>query len=132
MPSRRTSTLSAADLPTGTLACGRLGSVISSIDALLLDLIDLDLELADLLRARFVRRENVRGVLALALRARHFVARRVLIALEPFELGDQSAPARLERRQLLELGVRLQAAIARGRRERLRCVRARYPGSSMP
>ena len=40
-PWRRTSTLSAALLPTGTLACGRFGSVSSSCVALLLDRVEL-------------------------------------------------------------------------------------------
>ena len=50
----RTSTLSAALLPTGTLACGRFGSASSACVALVLDRVELDAELLDLLRARAV------------------------------------------------------------------------------
>ena len=49
-PQVRTTALSAADFPTGTLACGRFGSVSSSRHALPLDAVELDFELLDLLR----------------------------------------------------------------------------------
>ena len=78
---------------------------------LLLDLIELDFELTDLLRPRLVRREDRRGVFPLSFRARDLVAGRVLIALQPLELGDQPATSVLERRQLLQLGIRLKASI---------------------
>jgi hypothetical protein len=80
--------------------------------SLLFDVIHLDLELTDLLRARLVGGKNGGRVQALALGARNFVTRRVLLALEPFEFRDQPAPVRLQRRELLELGVRLQAAVS--------------------
>ncbi len=48
---------------------------------LLLDLIELDLELPDLLRARLVRGENRRRIQALPLGARDLVAGGVLLAL---------------------------------------------------
>jgi hypothetical protein len=79
--------------------------------ALLLHLIELDLELTDLLRARLVRGEDRRRILAPPLRARDFVTRGVLVALQPLELRDQAAAAVLERRELLELRIRLQTAM---------------------
>ncbi len=79
--------------------------------ALLLDLIQLDAELPDLLRPLTVRFEDAARVLALPLRARNLVAGRVLLALQPFELGNQPAPPVLERRQLLELAVDVHPAV---------------------
>ena len=83
--------------------------------ALVLDLIELDLELPDLLRARLVRGEDVARVLALTLRACDLVAGRVLLPLQPFDFRDQAPPPRFERRELLEVGVRLQPAVLQRR-----------------
>ena len=60
-------------------------------------------------RCRFASKMAAR-VLALPLGPRHFVARRVLLALQPLELGNQAAAPVFERRQLLELAVRVHAA----------------------
>ena len=56
--------------------------------ALVLRLIELNLELADLLRTRLARGEEWCRVLTLTLRPRHFIARRVLLPLEALDLGD--------------------------------------------
>ena len=75
---------------------------------LLLDLIQLDADLADLLRPLAVCLENRACVLPLALRARDFVAGRVLIALQALELGDEPPAPVFQRGQLLELAVDIQ------------------------
>ena len=80
--------------------------------ALVLGLIELDFELANLLPARLARGKERRRILALPLGARDFVAGGVLLALETFDLGNQPPPPRLERRQLLEIGVGIEAAVA--------------------
>ena len=82
--------------------------------ALRLDLIGLDFELTDPLRARLVGGKDPGRVEPLALRPRDFVAGGVLFALQPFELRDQPAPARLERGELFELGVRIHATGSHG------------------
>ena len=77
---------------------------------LLLDLIELDADLPNLLRPLPVGVEDAARVFALPLRSRHLIARRVLLPLQPFELGNQPAPAVLEHRQLLELAVDVHPA----------------------
>ena len=52
------------------------------------------------------------GVVPLPLGARDLVAGGVLLALQPLDLGDQPAAARFERRDLLQIGVRIEAAVA--------------------
>ncbi len=79
---------------------------------LVLDRVELHAELLDLLGARAVRLLDVRGVVPLPLGARHLVARRVLLALQPLELGDQPAPRGFERGDLLERAVGIEAAVA--------------------
>jgi hypothetical protein len=79
--------------------------------ALLFDLVELDAELAYLLRALPVRLEDAARVLPLALRSRHLVARRVLIALQTFELRNQPASAVFERRELLEVALSVPATV---------------------
>jgi hypothetical protein len=78
--------------------------------ALLLDLIQLDTELANLLRSLAIGVEDGARVFALPLRSRNLVARRILIALQPFEIGNETPPPILECRQLLELSVGIDAA----------------------
>jgi hypothetical protein len=78
--------------------------------ALLFDTIQLGLELLDSLSAGSVGREDRRCVLPLPFGTRHLVGGGVLLALEPFDLGDQPAAARFEGGDLLQLGVRPQAA----------------------
>jgi hypothetical protein len=80
--------------------------------ALLLDRVDLQLELPDLLRTRLVGGEDRRCIQPLPLGARDLVARRILLALQPFHLRDQSPPAHFERGKLLEIHVRVEAAAA--------------------
>jgi len=77
---------------------------------LLFDLIQLDAQLSNLLRALTVRLENGAGVLALSLCASNFVAGRVLFAFHSFELGNQPPPPVLERGQLFELAVGVHSA----------------------
>ncbi len=79
----------------------------------MLGLIELDLELADLLRAGLAGGKERGRVLTLPLGARDFVAGGVLLALEPLDLGNQPPPPRFERRQLLEIGVDIEAAVAK-------------------
>ena len=76
------------------------------------DRIELEAELLDLLRARPVRFLDRRRVVPLPLRLRDLVARRVLLALQTFELGDEPAPRRFERRDVLERLVGIEAAVA--------------------
>ena len=121
-PWRRTSRLSAALLPIGTVACGRFGSVSSSDFALVFDRVELDAELLDLLGAGAVRLLDRRRVLTLALRAGDLVARRVLLALQPFELGNDAAARRFERGDLFERLVGVEAAAAQAGAHRLEVI----------
>ena len=93
--------------------------------ALLLDLIELDLELPDVLRARLAGGKERRRVQALPLGARDFVAGRVLLALEPSISGISRRRLRLERRQLLEIGVGVEAAIRNAARTSSRWSRTK-------
>ena len=54
----------------------------------------------------------MRGILALALDARDFIAGGVLLALQTFDFGNEPPPPRLERCELLEIGVRIEPAVA--------------------
>ena len=95
----------------GTDRMRQIGQRHQNERPLLLDLIELDAQLPNLLRPLPVRLEDAARVLALPLRARDLVAGRVLLALQPFELGNQPAPPILERRQLLELAVDVHPAV---------------------
>ena len=75
----------------------------------LLDQIELDTFLLDLLRALAARLLDLCRVEPLALGARDLVARRVLLALEAFDLRQQAPAPRLERGQLLELASEVHA-----------------------
>ena len=66
---------------------------------------------SNLLRPLTIGLEDAARVLALPLRARNLVARRILIALQPLELGNQPPPPVLERRELFELCVDVPAAV---------------------
>ena len=94
----------------------QLGFQLDSIDhrrgALVLDRVELEPELLNLLPAQTVGFLHRRGVEPLALGARDLVPRRVLRALQSFELGDHPAPRGLERGDLLERLVRIETAIA--------------------
>src|SRR5206468_1344309 len=78
----------------------------------LLDRVELGAQLFDLLRARAVRFLDRRGVEALTLRARDLVARRILKTLQAFELGNDPPARVLERRDVLERLVAIDAPIA--------------------
>src|SRR5262245_51028216 len=80
--------------------------------ALMLDRIELRTERLDLLRALAVGFADRRGVLSLPRRARDLVAGRVLLALQPFDLGNDPAPRSLERGEIFERFVGIDAAIA--------------------
>ena len=82
--------------------------------ALALGAIELDLELLDLLGAQLARFEQVRDVFTLPLGARDLIARRVLLALEALDLGDQALPVGFGCCQLLQLARHAQAAIGHG------------------
>ena len=62
------------------------------------------------------------GVLALPLGARDLVAGRVLLALQAFDLRNQPAAMRFRRRQLLELGRHVEAAVGHARLHRFEVV----------
>ena len=111
MPWRRTSTFSAALFPTGTLACGRFGIASrprfrrcsTESSSTLLTLISW---------ARWRLASWIfRAVEPLAPCARHLVARRVLFAFQPLELGQQPAAPRFEHDQLVELGAQIEPAV---------------------
>ena len=80
--------------------------------ALMLDRVELDAELLDLLCAAAVRFLNRRRVVPLPLGARDLVARRVLLPLQSLELGNDAAPRRLERGDVLEHLVGIEPAVA--------------------
>src|SRR5205085_1589079 len=80
--------------------------------ALTLDRIELESHLLDLLRALAVRGLHGRGVETLTLGARDLVAGCVLLALQSLELGNEPAPRRLQRGDLFERLVRIDAARA--------------------
>ena len=130
-PWRRTSRLSSALFPTGTVGCGRLGSVSSACLALMLDRVELDAELLDLLRARAVRLLDRRRVVTLPLGARDFVAGRVLLPLQRLELRDDPTARRSRASRSPRAPCRDRARGCAGRRARLRCDHGRTSGSSM-
>jgi UTP--glucose-1-phosphate uridylyltransferase len=74
------------------------------------DLIELDAELADLLRSLAVRFEDRARVFSLTLGARNLIAGRILIALQTFELGNQTPAPVLQRGELFELAVNRETA----------------------
>ena len=86
--------------------------VMSSAELLKLDVVQLNLELTDLLIARLVGGKNPGRIETLALGTRNLVAGRVLLPFQSFELGDETFAARLERGQLLQVGIRVEAAVA--------------------
>jgi len=85
------------------------------IGELLIDVAELRFELLDLLAARLVRRENGRRVEPLLLRARHFLAGCVLLALEPLDARNHLPPLGVERDKRSEDRLRIQAAVAKAR-----------------
>ena len=76
----------------------------------MLYLVELDAELSNLLRARTIGLEDGAGIFALTFRTRDFVARRVLVTLQTFELGYQPAATVLQNRERFELAVGVHAA----------------------
>ena len=81
----------------------QVGQHLEDLGPLPLDPVQLDFELLDPLAALLVGLEDVRCVLAAPLGPRHFVAGRVLLALEPFDLRNQTAAVGFDRGELLEL-----------------------------
>jgi len=80
--------------------------------SLMLDRVELESELFDLLRPRAIRFLDRRGIVTLALRSGDLVARRVLRALQPFDLRNQPPPRRFERRDVFDRLVGIEPAIA--------------------
>src|SRR4051794_13441557 len=78
----------------------------------MLDRVELDTELFDLLRALAIALLDRRRIETLPLRSRDLVSRRVLLALESFELSDEPAPQSLERRNFLQCSVGIHSAVA--------------------
>src|SRR5437867_4136957 len=98
---------------TGRYVCVRqIRKLQQRLFPLMLDRIELEAQLFDLGGPRAAGFLNRGRVLALALRSGNLVARGILLTLEAFHLGNQSAPDGLERRDFLERLVRLQAAPA--------------------
>jgi hypothetical protein len=88
----------------------------------MLDGIELDAELLDLRRPLAVSLLDLRDVLPLALRARHFVAGGILVAFQPFDLGENPSAAGLERRQFFELSFEVEAAPCKAGADRVEVV----------
>src|SRR5262245_56117301 len=78
----------------------------------MLDAVELSVELLDVLGARAVGFLHGRGVLAGALGARDLLGGRILLTLESFDFRDQPSPSRLERDNLLESLIGIEAAVA--------------------
>ena len=110
-PTRRTSRLSAALAPTGTCARRQVRDGQQQRAPLVLDRVEVRLELLDRLAALAVGGEHGARVAPFLLRARDLLARRVLLALERLDLDNHRAPARVERRERLEVGVGVDAAV---------------------
>ena len=89
---------------------------------LILRRVELNAELLDLLGARAVRLLDLRRVASQPLGPRDLVARRVLLPLQPLELGDQPPAGGFERGDLFERLVRVEAAAAQERPNRLDVV----------
>ena len=130
-PHVRTTTLSASLLPWRDAGVREVGQRHQQGGPLVLHLVQLDAELPNLLRPLAIRVEDGARVLALPLRSRHFVAGRVLVALQPLELGNQPSAPVLQRGQLFELAVDVHAAALQARVSLHPDGRARKPGSSM-
>ena len=96
----------------------------------MLGLLELDFELANLLPSRLARGKKMRRILALPFDARDFIAGGILFALQTFDLGNEPAPPRLERCELLEIGIRIEPAVAIAARAPDRGDRAPKPGQS--
>src|SRR6185436_14580254 len=80
--------------------------------ALMLDRIELRFEHLDLVGSEAVGFAHRRRIDSLPRRACDLVARRVLLPLQPFDLGNDPPPRRLERGEFLERFVRLDSAAA--------------------
>ena len=97
---------------------------------MLLDLVELDFDLPDLLRACLVGRKDRGRVLSLTLGARDLVAGGVLLALQALELGNQTTTPELQRRKLFQLGVQTQTAVLQSVTDLLDVI-STYVGSIM-
>ena len=90
--------------------------------ALLLERLQLSVELLDPLPALAVRVEHAARVLAKSFEPRDFLPGCILRALERLHFHDERAPAFIERPQLGEGGVRLEAAVLQGCFDAIRVV----------
>src|SRR5690606_16075835 len=88
----------------------KVGQHVEHAPATPLDAVELVLELADLLAALPARLVQVPHLETLPPGAGHLVAGGVLLALEPFDFGNQAAALGFEGRKLFELGGRVEAA----------------------
>ena len=77
--------------------------------ASLLDRAELDVELLDLLRSLTIGLLNFRGIGTRALRARHFICRRVLFAFQSLELGENPPATRFKCGHLFKLARQIHA-----------------------
>ena len=98
--------------PTGTRRVREVRYGHQQVVALLLDVFERRFELLDLLSARLVRGEHVRRIEPLLLRARDFLARRVLLALQISRLrGSARGASRRARRTARGSAVGVEAAV---------------------
>ncbi len=119
-------------VPTGTLACGRFGSVSSSVDALLLDLIQLESRAAgSAARAPCSRREAASHPGPAASRARPRRPTAFCSRLSPSTSGIRRRRRDLERRRAVRAPNPRRCHDFGRPRGRRRGDRARTPGSSM-
>ena len=99
-PQVRTTTLSAALFPTGTLECGMFGSVSSSTVRCRSALSSSNSSCLIFCPRCLLASKRCDDVLALPLGARDLIARGVLLALEAFDLRNQAAAMRFGRGKL--------------------------------
>ncbi len=111
-PWRRASAIVRRGLPDRHAVVRQVGQRQQRGIALVLDGVELDAELLDLLIALPARLLDVGRVLPLALRLGDLVARRVLLAFEALVLTDEPLPQALERRDVFERLVGIEAAVS--------------------
>ena len=89
-----------AALPDRDTLVRQIGNRQQPAIATLLDCVEFDAKLLDLLRSLPTRFLNLRRIDAHALRTRNFISRRVLLAFQSFELGEDTSATSLECGQL--------------------------------
>ena len=111
-----------AALPDGHAFVRQVGNRQQTAIPPLLDGVQLDVELLDLLRPLAIGLLDPAGVQPLAFRARDFVAGSVLFPLEPFELRQYPAAARLQCGELFELARQIDSTLLQSRTQALEIV----------